>query len=178
MDPRTVFPELQGQHKCTEVVMGEVEATLSRHLVCVRAFVVSVDYSMPWHLSFFLCGKKTVKIKLLWIVLWFVLCLMCEWYLTPLFFLINFFWGEAALALRGCTGFLCPRCMVAGVHGLSAQDTGLHCPQHVAPSHTKNRTQVPCIGRWALNWRITREVLFLFSNNWRSSFPPIVLCCV
>lgn len=47
VDPRTVFPELQGQHKCTEVVMGEVEATLSRHLVCVRAFVVSVDYSMP-----------------------------------------------------------------------------------------------------------------------------------
>ena len=83
VDPRTVFQELQGQHKLYWGCNGRSWSHFVKTFGCVRAFIV--NYSMPWHLSFFLCGKKIVKIKLVWILLWFVLCLMYEWYLIPFF---------------------------------------------------------------------------------------------
>ena len=33
------------------------------------------------------------------------------------------------------------------------------CPWHVESSWTRDRTHVPCIGRWILNHQTTREVL-------------------
>ena len=35
---------------------------------------------------------------------------------------------------------------------------GLIAPQHVGSSRTRDRTHVPCIGRWILNHCATREV--------------------
>ena len=34
---------------------------------------------------------------------------------------------------------------------------GLSCPQHVGSSQTRERTCVPCIGKWILNHWTTRE---------------------
>ena len=50
---------------------------------------------------------------------------------------------------------------VVVVHGLIAS-------RHVESSQTRNRTHVPYIGRWILNHRTTREVLFLLFCWWGS----------
>ena len=43
--------------------------------------------------------------------------------------------------------------------------TGLVAPWHVESSWTRDRTHVPCIGRWLLNHRTTRDV-----SNMHQSF--------
>ena len=43
--------------------------------------------------------------------------------------------------------------------GCSLWFTGLVAPQHVGSPQTRDRTHVPCIGRWILNHWATREVL-------------------
>ena len=52
------------------------------------------------------------------------------------------------------------------VHKLPwAQLTYLVTLRHVESSGTRDRTLVPCIGRWILNHWIAREVLFLFFDK-------------
>ena len=43
--------------------------------------------------------------------------------------------------------------------------TGLAAPRHVESSQTKDRTCVPCIGRWILNHWPTRKVAKVFQIN-------------
>ena len=53
-------------------------------------------------------------------------------------------------------------------HGLAGEQAeqlwlmGLVALQHVEPSTTRDRTHVPCSGRWILNPRTIREVLTAF----------------
>ena len=55
--------------------------------------------------------------------------------------------------------------MGSRAHGLQKLwHMGLAAPWHVWSSQTRDQTRVPCIGRWILNHRTTREVLACASS--------------
>ena len=64
--------------------------------------------------------------------------------------------------------------------------TGLAAPGHVGSSWTRDQTRVPCVGRWVLIHRATREVPYwLILYDWKSfisnyyAFLPVSVCvCV
>ena len=60
---------------------------------------------------------------------------------------------------------------------------GLVARQHVGSSRTRDRTRVPCIGRWILNHQATREIpVFIFLTkatlDSNPTFVPELLCQV
>ena len=81
-----------------------------------------------------------------------------------------------------CGGFSCCGAQALGTwasvvaaHGLSSCDTWLRCSRHVESSCTRDRTHIPCIGRWILIHCTTREVLDLhldlYCCVWTLNFP-------
>ena len=64
-------------------------------------------------------------------------------------------WCQASLG----RSFLCFRAQLRGVKAQGWWPTGLVAPGHVKSSRTKDRTCIPCIGRWILNHRPTQEAL-------------------
>ena len=68
-------------------------------------------------------------------------------------------------SLVAAHGLLTAAASLAAEHGLSGAQASvvavheLSCPWHVESSWTRDRTHVPCIGRWILNHCTTREVL-------------------
>ena len=49
------------------------------------------------------------------------------------------------------------RALESGLNSCAAVKS-LHAPRHVGSSRTKDRTHVPCVGRWVLNHWTTKEV--------------------
>ena len=65
-----------------------------------------------------------------------------------------------AQASRG--GFSRCRTQALGSRAQWLWRTGFVAPWHVGSSQTRDRTHVPCLGRWILNHWTTREVLHIF----------------
>ena len=65
-----------------------------------------------------------------------------------------------AQAPRG--GLSCCRVQALGPRAQWLWRTGFVAPWHVGSSQTRDRTHVPCLGRWILNHWTTREVLHIF----------------
>ena len=105
-------------------------------------------------------------------------------HLSKVFFFFNLFnfwlcWvfvakcGLSLVVMSGATLHCCvqtshsggPSCCRAQALGSWAQwlwRTGFVAPWHVGSSQTRDRTHVPCLGRWILNHWTTREVLHIF----------------
>ena len=57
-----------------------------------------------------------------------------------------------------CGGHSCGTVPALDCESQQCQHTGLAAPQRVGSSRTRNRTHIPCTGRWILNYWTTREV--------------------
>ena len=70
---------------------------------------------------------------------------------------------ECGVRASRCSGFSCSLHLGPKMHGLqSLQSICSVALRHVRSFWTRGHTCVPCIGRWILNYRTTREILFLF----------------
>ena len=70
---------------------------------------------------------------------------------------------ECGVRASRCSGFSCSLHLGPKMHGLqSLQSVCSVALRHVRSFWTRGHTCVPCIGRWILNYRTTREILFLF----------------
>ena len=74
-----------------------------------------------------------------------------------------------------CSGFSCPAaralgrtgCRSCGMWAPELWHTGFVAPQHAGSSQTRDRTSVPCTGRWILHHWTTREVQSMSVYNLR-----------
>ena len=91
-------------------------------------------------------------------------------------------WGYSLVAAHGfhCSGFSCCGARALGHAGFSMWHTASVAPQHVESSWARDRTHVPCIGRWILNQCTTREVLpflYPFTCPWTFRLLPCLGYC-
>ena len=168
MDCSTLgFPVLHYLPDFTQIHVHWVgDAILPSHpLLSLSAFAFNL-FQQNIHMNSGLLSK---------LLYWF-LCLLFEFtqlYFLMLYYLVHPLLFLAALGLCCCMkpfSFFGPQSLECGLQQLWY--SGLVAPLHVRSSQTRDRTHVPCHGRWILIHWTTREALVILSHSF---FSPLLI---